>query len=162
LLVRKEVVGTSTRKGAGEVGLVCTPIGVDVQTSTRVRVGEVVGFTPKGVVLEICVDSVLCEADEVDLDVIAFTPEGVVLEMCVGFTLCEVDDVDDVAPRGASGRGFDCDCPRGVKLRAFGFSLEDFAVRLMQIGCGCEGAPECSQFFSLGKGQGFVGQFLQG
>ena len=40
--VREEVVvETSTPNGVGDVTLVGTPIGVDVKTSTHVRVGEV-------------------------------------------------------------------------------------------------------------------------
>src|SRR5436190_24072153 len=67
LLVEEVVVETSTRGRVGEVELVGTPIGVDVRRSTRVRVGEIVGFTLEGVVLDVCVDSVLCEAVEVEV-----------------------------------------------------------------------------------------------
>ena len=91
LLVEEVVVETSTRGRVGEVELVGTPIGDDVRTSTRVRVGEVVGF--EGVVLEVCVDSVLCEADEVE-EVVGFAPEGMVLEVRkVAFVLHEAEEV---------------------------------------------------------------------
>ena len=53
-------------------------------------VEEVTGFTPEGVVLEVCIDSALYEADEGD-EAVEFVPEDVVLEVC---------EVDSGTPEG--------------------------------------------------------------
>jgi len=131
---------TSTRDGVGEVEFGCTPIGADVWTSTHVRVGEVEGFTPEDVFFEIC---------------------DVTLAPCRAVGADKVDEVVGGVPEAPCREAFCCLRPDGTKLWALGLRFEGLIVTV-GLGGANKDAPERSQSLSLGKGQGFVGQFLHG
>ena len=138
--VREEVIETSTRGGVGEVEFGCAPIGADVRTSTHVRVGEVEGFTPEDVFFEIC---------------------DVTLAPCRAVGADKVDEVVGGVPEAPCREAFCCLRPDGTKLWALGLRFEGLIVTV-GLGGANKDAPERSQSLSLGKGQGFVGQFLHG